>query len=183
MPLLDVQRLCLLGRVISQRTKRRVPSGGGDGDATKVTRLADDHTAKPSRKTADIQNTIVLLSLPANHRQEEQQLPATFPITLPSNRYPYPMPKAKQRSSNRRPWRGEANEGSLPPPLRSRLADLFGQIEREFEIIYNENAIYLAVFTPYMDNPFDEGPIHLVYTSIVSKNKSASILEEGMTDR
>ncbi|RDD37554.1 hypothetical protein TrispH2_010531 [Trichoplax sp. H2] len=138
---------------------------------------------QPSRKTADIQNTIVLLSLPANHRQEEQQLPATFPITLPSNRYPYPMPKAKQRSSNRRPWRGEANEGSLPPPLRSRLADLFGQIEREFEIIYNENAIYLAVSTPYMYNPLDEGPIHLVYTSIVSKNESASILEEGMTDR
>ena len=50
------------------------------------------------------------------------------------------MPKAKQRSSKRL-WRGETNEGTLPPSLRSRLADLFGQIEREFEMVYSENAM------------------------------------------
>lgn len=50
------------------------------------------------------------------------------------------MPKAKQRSSKRL-WRGETNESTLPPPLRSRLADLFGQIEREFEMVCSENAM------------------------------------------
>ena len=28
---------------------------------------------------------------------------------------------------------------SLPPALKIRLYELFGQIEREFEVLYNEN--------------------------------------------